>query len=533
MGHPLREQTVGDNRWMNDSARARPFRRVNPSDARGYDELLYPTFNADGNLKYYPADGDDVEIFDVDVSRHYFSKFTSGLSLTHSLKSVEPEKRSEEVYNCVLAVTDARLILMSTVHRWSDDRNVSHVWYPWISGITYRPKQSFLLDAVLNVSFRQDFPLVDRGMWWHRIEFGLGKGVDSGELARTVVSRIARHHLRHGVHDSARAEVAALVEPRKLAAPDKGSTATYILPAFVAFPGGVPHVGSGTEIAWQWNGPNIDEPEDQEEDNGFSDAPVFEPAPSPDLGSTSADDERAPTRDVGSETPPVQALSPGEQRIIRSQLSAARGLHRLRRYEDAAEIHEAVLDHVGWVGRNLSQHRFDDVVMRLAEELLVLDDPDASLPTFETALRSEGVRANEELELLIREKLCELLRERRELPLYAENLRRMGALSGAWCTRAEQVGIRIQLAAMLREEKSDEEALMEYDRLAELYRSLEMPASESAALQWSAHLLARLDRLREAADRWRQGQECRTGPDLRRGVVPLHPPVGRTGRQAG
>jgi len=219
-------------------------------DAEQNYGLRYPTLEANGDLHFLSEDGDNRLVMPVRTVSHYHQAFPVGVTLAHTLNSIEREKNSFIVHKLELVVTDARVIVHMLDPKQPGKRLVGHLWHPWIASVGFRPKQSFLNEAAISLEFREDFPLKDRGMWFERLELLFEKTFHPGPLAQEIAHRIAAHHLKHGAPEAARESLEELLQTGPLADPAKGEFATYYPSAYVSYPGGVPYVEWKESITW-------------------------------------------------------------------------------------------------------------------------------------------------------------------------------------------------------------------------------------------------------------------------------------------
>jgi hypothetical protein len=82
------------------------------------------------------------------------------------------------------------------------------------------------------------------------------RDTDSGQLARELVRKVARHHLTCGnLPDAVIPKFEMLTGVERLRNLAKDSHATYTIPAFKPYPYGVDHTNDPQES--QWLGPNL------------------------------------------------------------------------------------------------------------------------------------------------------------------------------------------------------------------------------------------------------------------------------------
>lgn len=167
--------------------------------------------------------------------------------------------RTEDVYRLFgfdVYVTQARVFFVHDKDPAPGKKIVGQVRYPWITAVGFRPKQSFLNSATLQLSFQEDLPR--GGTAFHRIELEFDNAFHPGALAAAIVQRVAAHQLRHGAPEVVRADFEALLAPAPLSDPPKGELSEYYLPAFLPFPLGAAYLADGGEgTATAWLGPKL------------------------------------------------------------------------------------------------------------------------------------------------------------------------------------------------------------------------------------------------------------------------------------
>ncbi|MFD7865705.1 CHAT domain-containing protein [Streptomyces sp. NPDC059783] len=218
------------------------------ADGAGLSDRLHPRFGPERRLLLTAYDGEPPAPVPVRVASWKKERF----HLDALRMSSETEWR---VHGVGLHLTDARLVVVVDKPDSRGRTLAGHIRYPWITTVSYRPKQSFLNDCELVVVCQQDNgpDEVD----FYRLTLVLPPEADSGDLARRLVRRLARHHLDHGgLPAAARPRFEALLEPPRLPDPDKGRHASYFLPAFKTYPEGVEYLGGGPAEG-TWLGPDL------------------------------------------------------------------------------------------------------------------------------------------------------------------------------------------------------------------------------------------------------------------------------------
>ncbi|MCX4856814.1 CHAT domain-containing protein [Streptomyces canus] len=219
-------------------------------DGAGLSDQLRPRFGQDGRLLLTSYDGEVSEPVPVRLSVWTKENFDFSDLSTNS----ETEWR---VRDASLLLTDARLVLVVDKRDAQGRTLAGHIRHPWISSVAFRPKQSFLNDCELVIQCQQDTEHATASATYYRLTLILDRETDSGELARRLVRRLARHHLDHGMlPNAARPLFEALRDPPRLPAPDKGDHATYALPAFKNYPEGVEYL-LDQPVEGTWIGPGL------------------------------------------------------------------------------------------------------------------------------------------------------------------------------------------------------------------------------------------------------------------------------------
>lgn len=221
-------------------------------DAEQYSELLWPSTNADGSLHFVPEDGANIIAVQAKSVELNYLTFSSTISMDEFFGEFNSHKPAQRWPDPELLITDARIIVHATDPKYPRKRLTGHLWYPWISSVHYRPKQSFLFDSTLRFVFEQNFPPTGTGHWHELVDIEFDKRFDPTEIAREIVRRVARHDLAHPTPPPGQAELEALLRADPQPMPEKGSFAEYEFPAYVRIPGGVPFVRSNREVDWEW-----------------------------------------------------------------------------------------------------------------------------------------------------------------------------------------------------------------------------------------------------------------------------------------
>lgn len=160
-----------------------------------------------------------------------------------------------------LYVTDSRLVLAvnnppSAEH--PDDLLLGHIRYPWITGVSFRPKQRWLYDCELVIGMQQAMEAEPREHREFQLELMLDEGVDSGALARDIAQRLARHRLTFDdLPPRAREAFEAMSHCERLADPARGDHSTYWTQAFMPYPYGSDEAGDGDILGSWWMGPAV------------------------------------------------------------------------------------------------------------------------------------------------------------------------------------------------------------------------------------------------------------------------------------
>ena len=214
-------------------------KQVHGSIATKYDQL-YPGLEADGSVHFTSYDGEvagPIAVRGVSWIRALMS--LNGFDLRVS------QETDWRHFGADLYLTDARIVVI--VDEPVDART------KWVGHLRYR--SSFLNESELVVGMEQ----VEGGAEMPTdctLRFLLDRHDDSGELAREIVRRVARHHLARGtLPSSAVPGFQVLLDPPRLADPKKGDHATYLLGAFKHYPAGTEYVRGEPEQG-TWVGQN-------------------------------------------------------------------------------------------------------------------------------------------------------------------------------------------------------------------------------------------------------------------------------------
>ena len=230
-------------------------KQVHGSIEKWYDQI-YPGLRSDGSLHFSEHDGEVTGPIAV-----------KGASWTRELMSLNGfnlgvrKETDWRYFDISVYLTDARIVV--SVDKPVDARTkwVGHVRYPWVNSVGYRRKQSFLNECELLIGMEQ-VPNggADEMPTDCTLRFLLDLQVDSGDLARQIVQRIARHHLNRGtLPESAVLGFQALLDPPRLPTPRKGDHATYWMGAFKHYPEGTEYVVGKPEQG-DWHGRDAVQP---------------------------------------------------------------------------------------------------------------------------------------------------------------------------------------------------------------------------------------------------------------------------------
>lgn len=495
-----------------------PFGRAELGDADDYYHLRYPHLNSNGTIYFFPQDGTNPLYVKGKSAVHFYRENSVGLSLTHTLNRMSSEKMSVIIHDVTLIVTNARVIYQSLDRKNPAVHYVGHLWFPWITEVGFRPKQSFLNDSVLEIGYQENFKLAERGMWTHRIELDFDKHFHPGDLAQQIVRRIAAHHLREGVPEEAKPELTSLLDAPRLDDPEKDEIASYYLPAFVAIPGGVPYIPSARELTWSWLGPNIPWENDNEDSTVDEDHspltfrpenPVYDsaaasasengtPDDSTELPAAGLDQESAPV-------PPALALDRRTRSQVLSTAVSAMFAHRAESYEISAQLHDQVLESTGWRDPRIAVIRFRDLVNRCLEAHSRLEDSDTYRERALRALECAHDERDEELEFRVRRHLAETLKSEPDHEEFTANLHRLSELSDDWCTRAERLSIHRSVALQAKNHDLIGRAWIEFGLIADLHRSLGNDSASAISLQWQSLMARRAGQHELADEKWVSG----------------------------
>lgn len=229
-----------------------PVTRAEFGNQETHYALNFPTLESDGSLHFIPEDGENHTIVPVKTFAYHYRAVPQSESLTEMLNAMATEKMPVVLQKVELILTDARIIVHAVDPKTANTKFVAHLWYPWISEVGFRPKQSFLNESAISLGFVRDFPNPADGTWWERFEFSFEKTFHPSDLAQEITRRIAAHHLKNDAPESATATLTTMLTPVRLPDPPKGEFSSYFPAAYVTMPGGVPYVEWGEPLDWEW-----------------------------------------------------------------------------------------------------------------------------------------------------------------------------------------------------------------------------------------------------------------------------------------
>ncbi len=475
-----------------------PFIRADFGDRETHYELRYPRLNADGSIHLRPQDGRSIFTVPVRVALHYYSGFTVGLTLAHSLQSIEPEKNTLILHRLSLLVTDARIIVVGDLEaKYPRRRLVAHLWYPWIAGVGFRPKQSFLNESALSFDYRQDFPLAERGNWFHRLQLDFDKSFHPGEMAREIVRRLAAHHLANDLPAQAVEAARTMLNPEPLADPAKGDFACYYPPAYVAWPGGVPNIETNDEDPWEWTvtssatQTNTADADHEAEEVPVSAEPVFAARDVTTAMTQAIEDAPVAEVDEHTEDGRLPRLKLRERFGMAKDMLVALGHYESEEYGLAAPIYDQMLARIEGKHTGMSVAQVQDLREQAAVSWARAGDIEKAVAHCDAALRIALRERDEPMELQTRAHLASVLESSPRHPQYLENLMRMSELFDALRSRQERADFHFEVAEALRDGGHFTEAAAEYAAVAELRSALGEPEREDAAREYQAQMLRR------------------------------------------
>ena len=220
-------------------------------DATKFHDRTRPTLEADGRIHLDSEDGRILASVDVRSMVQRVSTLENTGDLVEMARSFAPETYFR-LFHFRLVVTEARLIWEQEKPAGPGVKMVGHLRFPWISTVSFRPKQSFLREAQLSLEFDQDFPVAALGGWFHTVELGFDKRFSPGSLAHLVVQQVARHHLQHGAPDDVTRALEALATVAPVPDPPNGKEARYVIPVHATYPGCVDYIGDGI-VGGEWH----------------------------------------------------------------------------------------------------------------------------------------------------------------------------------------------------------------------------------------------------------------------------------------
>ncbi len=211
-------------------------------DQQGKGDRLSPNVLPDGGIEFNTTDGQILGPIPV---RKPLWQIDTLIPQAFRMRT-ETEWR---IRGFALLITDTRLVLVADKPLKDGRRFAGHLRYPWVNSIGFRPKQSFLNDCELVLGTQQEISAdVDH---FNRLTLILDAAIDSGDLARTLVRRLARHHIdRTELPGTVVAEFEALRDAERLPNPGKGDHSWYYPPAFKPYPYGVGYTDQSEENAW-------------------------------------------------------------------------------------------------------------------------------------------------------------------------------------------------------------------------------------------------------------------------------------------
>lgn len=211
----------------------------------------YPSWTSSGAIAFSAADGEVTGPIEVSVVAQKVSTLENSADLGAMMAAMGRPSTTLRLFSFDLWVTDARIVSVQTKPVTPGVRIAGHLRYPWISGIQYHPKQSFLMESILQLSFVEEFPIASLGTWFHTLELTFHKSFDPGPLALDIAHRLARHHLAHGAEPEMIERLKYLSEAEAVPSPRKGDMGSYYPPAYMMIHGGAEYVGDAVpNIEW-------------------------------------------------------------------------------------------------------------------------------------------------------------------------------------------------------------------------------------------------------------------------------------------
>lgn len=205
--------------------------RVGARPAPG-DRLIYPFLTPSAQPLLLPAERILAQEHAKNIQQHGFA-VPVGLEIGQMLEVARKREIPVVLGGVVIYVTTHRIVWVVDRSQQSGERITGHLWYPWLQSISYRPKQSFLLESVLQLALNED----DRDGWYsHTIEFSFDKTFNPAGLAGFVGQTAARHLLGQNVPEEHRAKLEWLAQAPPPPPPAKGETADIDLPTRVEYP---------------------------------------------------------------------------------------------------------------------------------------------------------------------------------------------------------------------------------------------------------------------------------------------------------
>ncbi|HWD80909.1 MAG TPA: hypothetical protein VG497_18580 [Kribbella sp.] len=221
-------------------------KREHGSIATEHDQL-YPGLESDGSVHFGRYDGavtGPIAIRSASWTRRVMSLRRLNLEVS--------ETTDWRLFGLSLYLTDARIVIVVDKPVDAATKRVGHLRYPWLHSVGYRPRQGLLYECELIVGMEQSqegSEMPSNLM----LRLVLDRHVDSAELAREIVHRLARHHLARGtLPASVVPAFQVLLDPPRLADPGKGRHATYWFGAFKHWPTGTEYIlGEPEQGTWR------------------------------------------------------------------------------------------------------------------------------------------------------------------------------------------------------------------------------------------------------------------------------------------
>jgi len=457
---------------MSESEPRLPLSRISFGTAESHYALTYPTLESDGSVHFSPEDGTNHTTVTVKSFLHYYQCFSIGVTLAHTLNSMQAEKNTLIIHKMELIITDARIIVHQLDSKHPGKRLIGHLWYPWMSGVGWRPKQSLLNEAALSFEYMEKFALKERGWWWERIELNFDKTVDTQSLAHEIARRLAAHHLANSVPDAAVPELTAMLSSERLDDPLKGEFASYSPAAYVPYPGGVPYVEWKEPIAWDWTLQGAAAKIENAEKGRVVKSLTPHGGIEPETADVARQEHESPATDASEPEAPLPTLSLRDRLSISKDIVVALRAFDAEKFDVAAPLYRSIVDRLTAATTAMTPEQVVDVIERAGMAHAELGLIPEAVEFFERALSIATRARDEKLELGTRQFLADALKKVDSHPLIVPNIARMSELGDSHLTRVERAELHEHLGQDLKLVGESTDALAELRASGDLFEAI-------------------------------------------------------------